>query len=435
MVPARSPQSHLDFVDAESWPGVVSVPSGRAAKIGARRAEARFARACAKAGIELDPAAGAQVVVERPEVFRRIWESGWVGLAEGFMAGEWSTSNSDALVEALAALIRAGYRPKTRTALQPGQGGDVPPALVQHYAGDGMSGFAGHFATGVPTKERVAVASHVRGAGRGADAATHFVDVTTIGAPLDAERADLGHAQARSVDMLLDAVRARPGTHLAEYPASGGAVAIAAARRGATVDTIAASDAVATAIQERVTFAGAGGAAIRVEGDTAAGLRRRGSYDAVVSVERLEALAPREKGPYLAALGALIHPGGRVALQSLMRTADYSAAADAALESLRAYVWPGLSFTTPTELATLVDRQTDLRVIAQSHAPEHVARSLRLQRHTFDAHLREAAADGFDAVYRRLWQWQFALREALAGLGMLDLVQVTLVPRSRRGRR
>ncbi|SDS07971.1 class I SAM-dependent methyltransferase [Corynebacterium timonense] len=430
------PQSHLESIDAEAWPGVATVPAGRATRLRARHAEAVFARACAKAGIELDPAAGAKIVVARPEVFARIADSGWVGLAEGFMAGEWSATSTDALVDALESLIRGGYRPKARPAVQAGShaaaSGDVPPELVQLYAGDGMSGFAGHFATGVPTKERVAVTSHVPGAGRGGAPATHFVDVTTIGAPLDAERGDLAHAQARSVEMLLEAARVGSGTHLAEYPASGGAIAIEAARRGATVDSFAADAAAAGAIRERVTFAGVSGSAIRVAQE---GQQRRGSYDAAVSVERLEALAPREKAGYLAGLGALIHPGGRIALQTIMRTPTYSASADAALDSLRAYVWAGLSFATPDELATLVDRRTELRIIAQSHAPEHVAHSLRLQRQTFDAHLREAAADGFDAVYRRLWQWQFALREALARAGMLDLVHVTLVPRTRRGRR
>ena len=53
----------------------------------------------------------------------------------------------------------------------------------------------------------------------------------------------------------------------------------------------------------------------------------------------------------------------------------------------------------------------------------------------FDAHLRDAAADGYDVVFRRMWTWQLALREALARLEMLDLAQVTMVQRHRGGRR
>ena len=83
----------------------------------------------------------------------------------------------------------------------------------------------------------------------------------------------------------------------------------------------------------------------------------------------------------------------------------------------------------------MVDQHTDLRVIAQTSAPEHLAASLRLQRITFDGKLRDAAADGYDSVFRRMWIWQFALREAFARLGMIDLAQISLARRNRRGRR
>ena len=49
--------------------------------------------------------------------------------------------------------------------------------------------------------------------------------------------------------------------------------------------------------------------------------------------------------------------------------------------------------------------------------------------------LREAAAAGFDPVFRRLWTFQFALREALMTLGMIDAVQFGLAHRNRGGRR
>ena len=131
----------------------------------------------------------------------------------------------------------------------------------------------------------------------------------------------------------------------------------------------------------------------------------------------------------------MLASSGRVALQTVIRTEAFTQIADTALESLRAYVWPGLEYATSEELAKLVDRETELRIVKQTFAPAHLAASLGLQRVTFDAHLRDAAADGYDAVFRRLWVWQFALREALARLGMLDVSQVLLVRRSRRGRR
>ena len=211
---------HLAAIDAEAWPGVADVPSGRLVDLRARVAEAAFARACAAAGLDLDPEGDPDLVVEHDALFPRLAVSGWLGLAEGFMAGEW---RSERLVDVLAALITVGYRPSIGgrgMSVRPYGGGELPPELVALGSGDGLSAFGGVFASGVPTTVRTAVPSHTRGP------ATHFVDLTTFSAPAAVDREDLGDAQTRAVTMLLDAARVTAGTHLLEYATSGGAVAI-----------------------------------------------------------------------------------------------------------------------------------------------------------------------------------------------------------------
>ena len=104
-------------------------------------------------------------------------------------------------------------------------------------------------------------------------------------------------------------------------------------------------------------------------------------------------------------------------------------------DSRDTYIWPDLDYPTATEIHRLVDRESGLRVIGQTHLGSHTELSLAMQHSLFDAHAREAAAAGFDVVFRRLWDYQFALRQALFRLGMLDAVQLTLTHRNRRGRR
>lgn len=433
----ESRPAHLKPIDADVWPGIAAVP--QPGRLRTKRAEAGFARACAAAGLSLS-GDEADITVERAEVFPRIAAGGWVGLAEGYMAGEWSTTSSQQLVDALMALLRAGYRPRTPRvdAPRPAMAGDVPPDLVAHFSGDGMSAFQGHFATGVATTERARVKSHVRGAGRGSEPAHHFVSVTEIGTPMESERADFQDAQNRSVTMLLDAVGVAAGTHMLEYPSGGGALALAAATRGATVDAVARDARLYAALRERLIFAGSDGSVApeRVaEGPEALARQRRGSYDAVVNTESLETWPRRQQVRYMRSVDAMLAPSGRVALQTIVRTSVYSGSADSAAESMRAYIWPGLRYASVDEIAKDIDRNTDLRVVARTSAPEHLAASLRLQRLTFDGKVRDAAADGYDAVFRRMWVWQFALREAMARLGMIDLAQITLARRNRRGRR
>lgn len=411
-----------------------------------RLAEAAFARACEKAGLALDGDHPA-LTVKRAEVFRRIAARGWTGLAEGYMAGEWSTSSSQVLADDLAALIEAGYRPVAPRVATPGGGrlpvgpaGELPPDLVQHFAGEPASLAQGHFGTGVPTTERVRVKSHTPGAGRGNEPSHHFMDVTEIGAPLDAQRGDLADAQNRSIAKVLEAASIGPGTHLLEIPCSGGAVVTQALTHRTTVDTVTFDERVAKAVEEQLILAGAEGAA-RVDLLSAPAEipelahQRRGVYDAVVSMDAFETMPASEQTAYLQAAEEMLAPGGRVAVQTTVRTGAFSRAAAAALTSLRPYAWPRSNVLSVDDIDRLVDKHTGLRVTAVTTAPDHLAASLQLQRMTFDAHLRDAAADGYDIVFRRMWTWQFALREALARLGMLDLAQVTMVQRHRRGRR
>ena len=51
---------------------------------------------------------------------------------------------------------------------------------------------------------------------------------------------------------------------------------------------------------------------------------------------------------------------------------------------------------------------------------------------TFEAQSREAAANGYDRVYRNLWVFQLALREALFRVGALDALQLVVTSRYRR---
>lgn len=423
---------HLSAIDPQTWPGVATVPRVRAESLRAGRTEASFAAATARAGLSLE-GEHPDLRVHNDTMFTRIAAAGWVGLLEAYLAGEWETDTSDGLVDVLRALIAVKYHPRTPRIrpVRSSAGGAQPPELIAHYAGDGTSPFQGHFATGVPTTQRNMVKSFVRGAGKGSEPARHYVDVTEYGDPLEVVRADLADAQQRSGQMLLDAASVSTGTHLLIHPNCGATVPLEASRRGAAVDCVVADADTKQTLRDQLVLQGVD-EAVRVI--TEAEIEHRFAYDAIVSFEHLETLAPADQRVWLHESDAALAPGGRIAVQSVMSEGNLTASAEASLATLRAYVWPGLTLMTTEQLSKLVDQNTGLRVIAESRAPEHLAASLSLQRATFETNLRDAAADGFDIVYRRLWRWQLALREALARQGMLNLTQVTMVRRSRRGR-
>ncbi|MEJ4100120.1 class I SAM-dependent methyltransferase [Corynebacterium mastitidis] len=419
---------HLGAIDLDAWPGLGATERDWRMRRRARRAEAEFADACEAAGLELESERPA-LLVEHDELFYRLAASGWLGLAESYMAGEWHAPDLHAV---LLALLRADHKPP-RGAVEPGRydGGALPADLVEFSSADGMSLMGGLFESGVPTTVRESVPSFVRGAGHGSEPATHFVDVTRVAPPVAVERADLAAGQRGVVRALLDAAEVRRGTDAVEYPAAGAAVVLEASRRGANLGAVTADEACAGAIEERLTLAGAQGRVLAVP-EVAGGVQP--PAEAVVSAEYLELLSPRQRGEYLGSLDRSLLPGGYCGMQALVSTEMFGAAARRSLDPLRAYIWPGLDYPSMEQVYRLTDRSSRLRVVGQRHFGEHYSLALKLQSECFEAHSREAAAAGFDQVFRRLWRYQFALRRALLDLGMIDAVQLSLTHRRRRGR-
>ena len=423
--------SHLETIDAQAWPHLAQLPELRFSSLRRSRAEAEFAKACQSAGLVLD-GNDPDLTVEVDTLFQRIAAGGWLGLAEGYMAGEWSTPDSDRLVKVLTRLLGSGYAPRT-----PGVGegvdggGELPHDLVRLYAGDGVSHQGGIYSTGVPTTIRDSVPSFAGGA------KTHFVDVTTLSAPTAVDREDLASAQQRSADWLVDAARVGAGSHLLVYPASGVQAAVRAAARRSVVDVLTADPEAQSAVADFLVLEGAAdNVDVQFIDATVPGPKQwRGRYDAVISVEKYEHLGPAQRRQFLASLDRLLAPSGRAVVQSTVTTPTCTSAARDALAVLQAYVWPALNYPSAADINKACDKGSSLRVIAQAHAGTHYLESLRQQRSFFSGRLREAAAAGFDPVYRKLWTYQFSLREALFALGMLDSVHFTLVHRNRGGRR
>lgn len=424
--------SHLDAIDAQLWPGVAEVPVARFGAWRARRAEAQFAQACDAAGLVLE-GADADLRVAHDALFDRLAHGGWVGFAESYLAGEWTTPDSAHLVCVLKRLLGAGYAPKTPAVPEsPATGGELPTELVKLYAGDRVSHQGGIFSTGVPTTVRESVPAYER-----SGAKEHFVDVTHLSEPTAVDREDLRSAQERSAAWLADATRVGAGSHVLVFPATGLQAAVQAAERRAVVDILTADPARAEAVREHLVLAGVSDnvACQDIEHLVPSPQEWRGRYDAIISIEALESLGSRERGRYVQAIDRLLDASGRAVIQTTVATERMTGSGCDALQALKAYVWPGLGLLTVAEVNKLVERSTGLRIVAQTHTGPHYRESLEHERSFFVGHLREAAAAGFDPVYRRLWTYQFALREALFALGMADSVQFTLVHRNRGGRR
>ncbi|MCZ9308684.1 SAM-dependent methyltransferase [Corynebacterium sp. c6VSa_13] len=426
---------HLRDIDHQSWPRIATVPRTWPVSMAARGTEAGFAHACAKAGIELDPRSRPDLVVLHAATFHRVAADGWLGLAEAYMAGEWTAPD---LADVLARLLSVNYHPRGvhrfpgRIAGPPDQP-DIRRCLNELSSPIGLATSGAVFESGVPTTLRRGVDKR-----SAASATGRYVDRTVVAPPVAVERADLPAAQLNGLRTLADAAGLAPGDQAAVLPELDIALAAELADRGVHVNGWVRN------LQERnrlraelaVTGTDLDAISVGVDPDLLAGQLHlsRGAYQAIVSLEALENLSRPHRTQLGRLLGHGVAPGGAAAIQTTVAGPAWSRSARAATAALRAYLWPHLTYRSLAATQAELEATTAMPMTAERLLGDHAVTALRMQREYFSGHSREAAAAGVDVVCRRLWRFQLALKEALGAQQMTTTVQLTFTQRVRRGR-
>jgi cyclopropane-fatty-acyl-phospholipid synthase len=234
----------------------------------------------------------------------------------------------------------------------------------------------------------------------------------------------LAQAQRRKIDRLLDEARVGPGCRLLEIGTGWGELAIRAGQRGATVRTVTISARQHELAARRVAEAGL---AARVSVELRDYRDVDGEFDAICSVEMIEAVGERYWDTYFAQLDRSLAPGGRVALQSITMPHDRMLASRHTYTWIQKYIFPGGLIPSVTAIEDSLARRTRLRVVNRADFGAHYARTLRIWQHRlFLARQGEADALGFDEVFRRMWLFYLCYAEAGFRAGYLDVSQLTL---------
>lgn len=231
---------------------------------------------------------------------------------------------------------------------------------------------------------------------------------------------DLHAAQLRKIDGILDLAGVTSGTHLLEIGTGWGALAIRAARRGARVTTLTISGEQKDLAERRIADAGLSD---RVQVLLRDYREVRGSYDAVVSVEMIEAVGEEYWPAYFQTIDRVLRPGGRVGLQAITMPHDRMLATRRSYTWIHKYVFPGGQLLSTRAIQDNVD-SAGLRITARRRLGPHYARTLHEWRDGFLAGWDKVAAAGFDPVFRRMWDFYLAYCEAGFRSGYLDAWQV-----------
>jgi cyclopropane-fatty-acyl-phospholipid synthase len=152
-----------------------------------------------------------------------------------------------------------------------------------------------------------------------------------------------------------------------------------------------------------------------------------GQYDAIASVEMVEAVGQEFWPEYIQSIANVLRPGGKAAIQYIRIEDDVFDAYARSVDFIQAYVFPGGMLLSESRFRTLA-KNAGLVWQDQVDFGQHYAETLRRWRLQFDT----AVADGrlpphFDQKFIRLWRYYLMYCEGGFRGGGINVAQVTLI--------
>jgi cyclopropane-fatty-acyl-phospholipid synthase len=335
----------------------------------------------------------------------RLGTSGSVGWYKAWTLGEWSSPDPVALFE----LFTANSVELGRSARAKG-----PFRWV--------NALAHRLRDNAPRKAKRNIAAHYD---LGNDFYAAWLDptMTYSAARFASPKQRLEDAQRRKLALLLDRLDLKRGQRLLDIGCGWGSLAIEAARRGASVVGL-------TLSEEQKAWADAkvaeSGLSDRIEIRLQDYREIAEQFDAVSSVEMVEAVGMRWWGAYLDSIARNLKPGGRAALQFISidhRLFDrYSRSAD----FIQTYIFPGGLLLDEPRFEALA-KERGLSWADRDGFGLDYARTLKLWRERYDAAVERGDLDEFGAEFHDLWRYYLMYCEGGFRGGAIDVAQVTMV--------
>jgi cyclopropane-fatty-acyl-phospholipid synthase len=230
-------------------------------------------------------------------------------------------------------------------------------------------------------------------------------------------------AQAAKLAAILERTATKPGDSILEIGSGWGSFAEAAGRAGRRLHGITLSREQKAYAEDRIERAGLTGVdfALNDYRDVT------GTYDAVASIEMVEAVGQEYWPHYLRAIAQALKPGGRAAIQYISFDDALFEGYVSNVDFIQTYIFPGGVLISEARFRAIAEANG----LAWQHRESFglsYAETLKQWRENFDA----AAASGrlpagFDSKFLDLWRYYLMYCEGGFRGGGIDVAQVTLV--------
>jgi cyclopropane-fatty-acyl-phospholipid synthase len=328
----------------------------------------------------------ATVSVNNPKFYTDLAFGGSIGAAEAYMSGFWSAEDLTALVRIIVrnrdvlAGMEGGFAAVTRPV----------HALLHRLRKNTRAG------------SRRNIAAHYD---LGNDFYRLWLDrgMTYSCNIFDREDATLEDAAHAKYERICRKLALGPGHHVLEIGTGWGGFAIHAAKHyGCRVTTTTISRQQHDYADERIRQEGLGDKIELLSEDYR---NLEGRFDALVSIEMIEAVGHHFLDTYFRACSRLLQEGGVMALQAII---IHDQAYEAQLRSpdfIKRYIFPGSFLPSISAITTSVARATDMRLQDLEDITRHYPPTLRAWRERFLENVDAVRALGYPESFIRLWEY------------------------------
>ncbi len=152
-------------------------------------------------------------------------------------------------------------------------------------------------------------------------------------------------------------------------------------------------------------------------------------FDAICSIEMVEAVGREYWPTYFAAVAKLLKPGGRACVQSIVIDDALFDRYVNSTDFIQQYIFPGGCLPCPREFRAQA-AAAGLEVVDEHAFGPDYAETLRRWRDDFLAQRDAVLKNGFDARFINIWEFYLAYCEAAFDEKNIDVVQYTLQKRA-----